>query len=94
VKFLPVFRNNFPFCLALPNWIREFLPVMTSHKQRRATLKRRLKANGWTQQAAADEIGVGFEQVNRVLNGHRDSASLLEKLEALPARGEAGVSRG
>lgn len=62
---------------------------MTSHKRRRDAIKRRLKAEGWTQTAAAEELGVGREQVSRVLNGKRDSARLLEKLEALPARGEA-----
>jgi transcriptional regulator with XRE-family HTH domain len=61
---------------------------MTSHKRRDA-LKRRLKRNGWTQEAAAAEAGVTFEHLNLVLNGRRTSARLIEKLEALPARGKA-----
>lgn len=48
----------------------------------------RLKRNGWTHRAAALEIGVSYEHLNRVLNGHRESLSLIEKIEALPAREE------
>jgi transcriptional regulator with XRE-family HTH domain len=54
---------------------------MPSHHE----IKRALRAKGWTQQAAADAVGCTFEHLNRVLNGHRTSASLLEKLRALPA---------
>lgn len=55
---------------------------MTS--QKRDTLKQTLSKRGWTQQAAAKALGVTFEHLNRVLNGHRTSASLLAKIKALP----------
>lgn len=58
---------------------------------RRDHVKLRLQAKGWTQSAAAEELGVRFEHVNRVLNGHRESRSLLRRLEELPAREEAGA---
>jgi len=58
---------------------------MTS-QAKRAQIKRRLAAKGWTQQEAARELQVSFEHLNRVLNGHRVSRSLIEKIEKLPAR--------
>lgn len=58
---------------------------MTSQAQRKA-IKKSLAAKGWTQAEAAKETGVTFEHLNRVLNGHRDSESLLSKIELLPAR--------
>jgi len=57
---------------------------MTS--QRRAAAKKRLKKKGWSHRAAAAELGVTFEHLNRVLNGHRESARLIAAIEALPAR--------
>jgi len=64
---------------------------MTS-QAKRAKVKRALKAKGWTQSEAAKEAAVTFEHLNRVLNGHRESASLIAKLEALPAREVASAS--
>lgn len=61
---------------------------MPRHTKREA-IKKRLKAKGWTQPDAAHELGVRYEHVNRVLNGHRDSERLLRDLEALPNRKEA-----
>lgn len=58
--------------------------VMTS-QAKRAKVKRLLKARGWTQSEAAKATGVTFEHLNRVLNGHRQSARLIAQLEALPA---------
>jgi transcriptional regulator with XRE-family HTH domain len=57
---------------------------MTS--QRLAAIKRRLKKKGWSNRAAAQMLGVTFEHLNRVLNGHRESARLISSIEALPAR--------
>jgi len=51
---------------------------MTRHE-----IKATLKRLGITQESAARAAGVGFEQVNRVLNGHRQSRRLLKKLEQL-----------
>lgn len=58
---------------------------MTSQTKRNA-IKHGLSARGWTQAEAAKELGVTFEHLNRVLNGHRISARLLTQAEALPAR--------
>jgi transcriptional regulator with XRE-family HTH domain len=49
----------------------------------RQEIKASLKSVGITQESAARAAGVGFEQVNRVLNGHRESRRLLAKLEAM-----------
>jgi len=62
--------------------------VMTSQAKRNA-IKRRLTSKGWTQSEAAKTLGVTFEHLNRVLNGHRESGSLLKKLEDMPVREEA-----
>lgn len=56
---------------------------MPRHTQREA-VKSRLEAKGWTQTAAAKELGVRVEHVNRVLNGARESRRVLRDLEALP----------
>lgn len=70
--------------LVIREGIREFLLVMTS--QRIKKLKKALASKGWSQRAAAKEIGRTFEHVNRVLQGHRESEALLAALESLPAR--------
>lgn len=58
---------------------------MTSQAKRNA-IKRGLASKGWTQADAAKTLGVTFEHLNRVLNGHRESGRLLKDLETLPAR--------
>jgi transcriptional regulator with XRE-family HTH domain len=57
---------------------------MTRHKLK--AVKRRLKHKGWTHEAAAEALGRSYEHLNRVLNGHRVSASLVAEIESLPAR--------
>ena len=57
---------------------------MTSHRLK--TAKKYLREAGWSQQAAAKYLGVTFEHLNRVLNGHRESLSLIEKIEKLPVK--------
>lgn len=57
---------------------------MTS--QRNEAAKENLKAKGWSHRAAARELGVSFEHLNRVLNGHRESARLLIRMDRLPVR--------
>lgn len=64
------------------------MPVVRAHRNP-SDIKRRLGIKGWPQRDAAKEIGVTFEHLNRVLNGHRESSRLLDKLEALPNRKEA-----
>lgn len=58
--------------------------MMTSQPPAKAALERK----GWSQRAAARHLGVTFEHLNRVLNGHRESASLLRRVDALPDRKE------
>lgn len=55
-------------------------------RQRHETAKEKLKANGWSHRTAARELGVSFEHLNRVLNGHRESRSLLARVAKLPKR--------
>lgn len=52
----------------------------------RHTYKVTIKQRGWSQQAAAQQLGVTFEHLNRVLNGHRESRRLLESIQRLPDR--------
>lgn len=62
---------------------------MTNTKTRSAHTreKRLLKAKGYSYRKAAPELGVNFSHLSRVLNGHRESKSLLKRIEALPAKG-------
>lgn len=48
-----------------------------------------LKKRGWTQEQAARKCGVGYEHLNRGLNGHRESRRLIAAVMALPKREEA-----
>ena len=59
--------------------------IMT-RQAHKVTIKRR----GWSQQKAAAFIGVSYEHLNRVLNGHRESRRLLAAIEALPERAAGG----
>lgn len=49
-------------------------------------IKQQLKAKNWRQQDAALQLGVTFEHLNRVLNGHRESKRLLARISQLPKR--------
>jgi transcriptional regulator with XRE-family HTH domain len=51
-----------------------------TRQQSKVTLKRK----GWSQRQAAKTLGIGFEHLNRVLNGHRESKRLLAAIESLP----------
>lgn len=57
--------------------------MMTRH-QAKTTLKRK----GWSQRKAAPHLKVSYEHLNRVLNGHRFSTRLLNKIEVLPSKEE------
>ncbi|MDD5349482.1 MAG: helix-turn-helix transcriptional regulator [Chthoniobacteraceae bacterium] len=50
----------------------------------RYNAKERLKRRGWTQQAAADAIGVHRVHLTYVLNGQRNSRRLLAAIANLP----------
>jgi transcriptional regulator with XRE-family HTH domain len=46
--------------------------------------KRELERKGWTYRAAASALGVTYQHLSDVLNGHRQSRRLLAALHALP----------
>lgn len=58
-------------------------PSVTSAEHQRLA---DLRAKGWTLRPAAKHLGVNFTHLHRVLTGERHSASLLRKIETLPAR--------
>lgn len=60
---------------------------MTS--QRRDKIKAGLRKRGISQRKAAETLGVTFEHLNRVLNGHRESARLLKDVAELSSKKEA-----
>ncbi len=50
----------------------------------RQQAKARLKELGWSYRRVAPLLGVRFEHLCLVLNGHRDSIRLLAAIEGLP----------
>ena len=52
---------------------------MITREQAKAILKKR----GWTYRTAAPRLGVCFQHLSEVLNGHRQSKRLLEKIQQL-----------
>ena len=50
--------------------------------------KNLLKQKGWSYRSAAPVLGTSWSFLSRVLNGHVNSAPLLQKIERLPAAHE------
>ena len=50
--------------------------------------KRQLKKLGWSYRSAAPVLGVTYQHLSEVLNGNRPAATLLQKIERLPAAHE------
>lgn len=48
--------------------------------------KRTLQLKGWSNRKAAPALGVDVSHLSKVLNGHRESKSLLARIKALPTR--------
>jgi hypothetical protein len=48
-------------------------------------------AMGWSYRAAAQVLGVGYQHLAYVLNGHRESRRLLAAVRALPPRPSAAT---
>lgn len=48
--------------------------------------KRTLKAKGWSYRAACAELGYSFTHFGHVLSGRRQSARLIQAIDALPER--------
>lgn len=67
---------------------------MTRHTRQEA--KAHIRKLGWAQQKVAPVLGVGYEHLNRVLNGHRDSRRLIRLIFALPPapRGQERYGHG
>ena len=53
--------------------------------------KRMLKQKGWSYREACRELGYALSHFAAVLNGHRESRTVLRKIEELPAREEIGA---
>lgn len=49
-------------------------------------LHAQLLAKGWSQRAAARQLGLHWSHLSRVLNGERHSRRLLTAIAALPKR--------
>jgi hypothetical protein len=47
-----------------------------------------LKSLGWSYRSAADELGVHYVHLAKVLTGRRESKRLLTAIDALPPRAE------
>jgi len=52
----------------------------------REQIKVELKRKGWSYREAALELGCTYQHVSYVLNGHRESRSLLIKINRLSAK--------
>lgn len=51
-----------------------------------ATVKVELKRKGWSYRQAARELGITYQHLSYVLNGHRDSRRVTVPVLALPER--------
>lgn len=49
-----------------------------------AQAKSHLRATGWSYRTAARRLGVCYQHLCYVLNGHRESRSLLQRVLELP----------
>ena len=52
---------------------------MFTRERAKVTLKRR----GWSYRAAAPALGVTYQHLSEVLNGHRESRRLLKRISKL-----------
>lgn len=65
---------------------QEQSPVITPEEA-----KNRMRAKGWSDRTAAKALGCTPVHLSYVLNGHRQSRRLLERVEALPVRVKEAV---
>jgi transcriptional regulator with XRE-family HTH domain len=59
-----------------------------------AQAKRHLKQNHWSYRNVAPVLGVTFQHLSMVLNGHRESRRLLNRIAELPDRLDANPLKG
>ena len=74
------------FVRALAN--AEHLQVIRARRPVIQSAKNLLKQKGWSYRSAAPVLGTSWSFLSRVLNGHVNSAPLLQKIERLPAAHE------
>jgi hypothetical protein len=55
----------------------------------REQAKRKLKETGWTYRTAAIVLGITYQHLSYVLNGHRHSRRVLAAIERIPEREKA-----
>jgi transcriptional regulator with XRE-family HTH domain len=55
--------------------------------------KHKLKQLGWSYRAVAPVLGITYQHLSEVLNGHRDSRRILREIERLEERREMEVSQ-
>jgi transcriptional regulator with XRE-family HTH domain len=48
-----------------------------------------LKERGWTYRSAAQVLGITYQHLSYVLNGHRESRRVLAAIERIPEREKA-----
>jgi transcriptional regulator with XRE-family HTH domain len=58
---------------------------MFTREHAKVTLKRR----GWSYRSAAVLLGITYQHLSYVLNGHRDSRRILAAIERIPEREKA-----
>lgn len=59
----------------------------------RERAKHKLKELGWSYRSVAPVLGVTYQHLSEVLNGHRESRRILRKIEKLEERREMEVAR-
>lgn len=83
------FTNSILFLLTRESFVNILLTMITRY-QAKVTLKKR----GWSQRAAAKELGRSFPHLNYVLNGKRQSRTLLKQVMSLPPREHTTGGKG
>jgi len=58
-----------------------------------AAAKVEMKKRGHSVRSAAEHVGRSYQWINQVVNGHKASRPVLEKIFELPMRQKKGVAR-
>ena len=66
------------------------LDALIARRFHQGRAKDTLKNKGWSYRRAAARIGVSYQHLSEVLNGHRISGRLLSAIHALPKSKGAG----
>lgn len=92
----PCFGSRFRICLVpveetypnCPDYHLEDGVVAVGEEIHPQEAKAHLRSAGWSYRTAAPALGVTYQHLCYVLNGHRHSLRLLAKVAALPHRKE------